>query len=155
MLPDFLHCLAHESLIPFVRALRLELYDQNGLRSLCGLSEVFVESRTLLAVCKKMRRKLGIAVLGYHQTFDVVVVIDYDFPVGGEMDVALAAPEAAVLSEGEACDTVLTVNGLLAFPIPSVGRNAHLSIVVHLGKFSCLSLGKTSCQRDESRANYY
>ena len=102
-----------------------------------------------------MRRKLGIAVLSYHQTFDVVVVIDYDFSVSGEMDVAFAAPESIVLSEGEACDTVLTVNGLLAFPKTPVGSNGYLPLVVNFRKFGCLSLRKTTCQRDKRRAHSY
>ena len=134
MLAYFLNCFAHECLVPLVRALWLEFHDKHSLWRLFGLSEILIEGRTLLSVCQQMGSQFRISVLSYHQSVYVVIMIDYDFPVGCKVDVAFTTPKGILLCKRKTCNTVLAVYSLFAFPKPSMGSNGYLTIVTGFGK---------------------
>ena len=81
-----------------------------------------------------MGSQLGVSVLGYDEPVNVVIVIDYDFPVGGEVNVTFTAPEGVLLCKCETRDTVLAVYSLLSCPKSPVGSDGYLTVVTGFGE---------------------
>ena len=112
------------------RGLLLELDYQLGGGALFGLGEVLVEGGPALSVGEKVVGKVGEIVSPDELALDVVVVIDYDHIVGGQVNVTLAAPEPCVLRRLERCYGVLAESARFRIPETAVRHDGDTAALV-------------------------
>ena len=91
----------------------LQFDDEDGLRCLFALGEVFVQGRDRLAVLQAEALERRVGIVPDPDPLVVVVVMDQDNVVAGQLEVELAAPQVLFLGRPEGRDGVLGPLGRL------------------------------------------
>ena len=91
----------------------LQFDDEDGLRCLFALGEVFVQGRDRLAVLQAESLERRVGIVPDPDPLVVVVVMDQDNVVAGQLEVEFAAPQVLFLGRPEGRDGVLGPLGRL------------------------------------------
>ena len=102
-----------------------------------------------VAVRKAVIGKVGGGAGVYAFPVDLIVVEHQHHVVGGDVDIALTAPEAIVLGSLERCDGILGKTGSFAVPEATVGYNSGFTVLIYLRKTGLIS--GAGCQGQQRR----